>query len=266
MPQSENRGGTKPAAVGLGADKPLAGTAEPRPVAGYQLRFAGAELVARRSGALWWPGRASLLVADLHLGRAERFARRGGALLPPWGLHDTLARLEAEIEALNPARVISLGDGFDDDRAASMLPAEARHQIARMARGRDWLWISGNHDPAPPGPDLPGRSSPGLVEAGIQLCHDATSLADPPAPHIAEPAFSEPGISGHLHPVVALAGRRWRCFALGRRQLILPAFGSYTGGLEISQPAIRDLIRGGIAITCTTGMFAVPIPAGPRRR
>ena len=265
MPQSEDRGCAKSAAVGLGAEKPSAGPSEPRPATGYQLRFAGTEFVARRSGALWWPGRASLLVADLHLGRAERYARRGGALLPPWGLHDTLARLEAEIEALNPERVISLGDGFDDDLAASMLPDGARDQIARMARGRDWLWISGNHDPAPPGPDLPGRSSPGLVEAGIHLCHDATKGTDPSAPHIAEPAFSEPGISGHLHPVVALAGRRWRCFALGRQQLILPAFGSYTGGLEISQPAIRDLICGGIAITCSTGMFAVPIPTGPRR-
>ena len=208
-----------------------------------ELRFAGITFIARRSGALWWPERRMLVVADLHLGRAERQARSGGGLLPPWEVADTLDRLAAEIAALDPARVVSLGDGFDDDRAGEALDEAARQRLARLARGRDWLWIAGNHDRLPPGPGLPGRWLPELAE-------DATFRHE---------AGTGPDISGHLHPVVPLAGRRWRCFALGRNHLILPAFGSYTGGLAVHAPAIRSLIPQGRAICCSETMFTVPL-------
>ena len=208
-----------------------------------ELRFGGIGFVARRSGALWWPERRVLVVADLHLGRAERYARRGGPLLPPWEVADTLDRLAAEIAALDPLWVISLGDGFDDDEAAGALDEAARQRLARLARGRDWLWIAGNHDRLPTGPALPGRWLPELADA-VTFRHQAGT---------------GPDIAGHLHPVAVLAGRRWRCFALGADHLILPAFGSYTGGLDIRAPALRRLIPRGRAICCSEAMFTVPL-------
>ena len=60
---------------------------------GYAFDFHGLRLEARASGALWWPGGGWLIVADLHLGKSERMARRGGPLLPPYEGLATLERL-----------------------------------------------------------------------------------------------------------------------------------------------------------------------------
>lgn len=209
----------------------------------HPFRFAGAALVARASGALWWPARRMLIVSDLHLGRSERYARRGGALLPPWEVADTLDRLAAEIAALSPGRVVSLGDAFDDDIAAAQIAPEARARIGALALGRDWLWITGNHDRWPLPPGFPGQSAAALP-GPITLRHKAAQAPD---------------ISGHMHPVVRLAGHRWRCFAVGPEHLILPAFGTYTGGLDIRDPAFGPLVGGGIALACASRIFAVPI-------
>lgn len=211
---------------------------------GHAFRFRGEDFIARPSGALWWPGRGMLVVSDLHLGRSERYARRGGPLLPPWEVADTLDRLEAEITALNAKAIVSLGDSFDDDRAASCLAQEAKARLGDLAQGRDWFWITGNHDRSAPGTGFSGHGTT-CLPGYITLRHEAGQ---------------EPDISGHLHPVVRLAGRRWRCFVLGPDHLILPAFGTYTGGLDISDPVFTPLAHGGIAIACSPGMFTVPIP------
>lgn len=171
---------------------------------GYPFRFAGAGFIARPSGALWWPDRRMLVVADLHLGRAERYARRGGALLPPFEVQDTLERLASEIAALDPARVVSLGDAFDDDPAAHHIGAKDAALLRDMARDRDWIWISGNHDPGRLPANLSGVVVPDLPGA-ITLRHQAGE---------------GPDISGHMHPSTRLAGRRFRCFVVGAQHLI----------------------------------------------
>ena len=111
--------------------------------------LAGARLAARASGALWWPDERLLCVADLHLGKSERLARRGGALLPPYETAETLDRLAAEIAALAPARVVCLGDSFDDSAAGAALAPDQAARLYALAAGREWIWIAGNHDPAP---------------------------------------------------------------------------------------------------------------------
>ena len=122
---------------------------------GQPLTLAGARLEARASGALWWPDERLLCVADLHLAKSERLARRGGTLLPPYETAETLDRLAAEIAALAPSRVVCLGDSFDDSAAGTALaPADAA-RLAALAAEREWIWVAGNHDPAPP--PLAGR-------------------------------------------------------------------------------------------------------------
>ena len=113
------------------------------------IELAGARLEARASGALWWQAERLLCVADLHLGRSERLARRGGTLLPPYETAETLDRLAAEIAALAPARVVCLGDSFDDGAAAPALAAADAAVLAALIAGRDWIWVAGNHDPLP---------------------------------------------------------------------------------------------------------------------
>lgn len=217
---------------------------------GYAFDFNGLRLEARASGALWWPGGGWLIVADLHLGKSERMARRGGPLLPPYEGLATLERLAAETAALSPAVVISLGDGFDDLAAAGALDAGIAARLADLGRGRDWVWIGGNHDPAAPAAPC-GRFADLLMLEGVALRHEAEPDGGPNAGQV-------PDISGHFHPVVRLAGERRRAFLLGRDRLILPAFGAYTGGLSCDDPVLRALVPRGLAIAC--GVRAIPLP------
>lgn len=219
-----------------------------RQAEGVHLRFAGARLVARADGALWWPEQGALLVADLHLGKPARMARRGGALLPPWGDDETLARLGAALEATAAARVIVLGDGFDDSAAAQELGTAARARLAALAQGRDWLWVTGNHDAGllPGASAVPGRALAACSLAGIALRHQAGA---------------GPDISGHWHPAVRLAGQRRAAFLAGESHLVLPAFGRFTGGLYAGHPALAALVPAGIAVLTGPRAVALPWPA-----
>jgi DNA ligase-associated metallophosphoesterase len=214
---------------------------------GYAFTFAGQRLVARASGALWWPSRQWLIVADLHLGKSERMARRGGTLLPPYEIRATLDRLAAEIAALSPLTVVSLGDGFDDDAAAMAMPDDLRALLWTLSDRRDWIWVRGNHDPQPILPHLPGRSLP-VIETDLTLRHEAGQ---------------GPDVSAHFHPCFHLAGQRHRCFLIGREHVILPAFGAYTGGLICDDPALVALVPEGVAVLC--GARALPVPIGHAR-
>lgn len=214
---------------------------------GFSFGWQGISLEARPSGALWWPEGRWLIVADLHLGKSERMARRGGALLPPYEGLETLRRLGDEIAELDPACVVSLGDGFDDNLAAAGIDDAVAGALWTLAQGRDWVWIAGNHDPAAVG-DLPGRG------AAVLAIGDRVLLRH-------EPAGDGPDIAGHYHPVVRLAGARRRAFLIGQRHLILPAFGQYTGGLDAADPAITAWVPQGLAVACLHKALPLPLPS-----
>ncbi|MCB2111617.1 ligase-associated DNA damage response endonuclease PdeM [Albidovulum sp.] len=217
----------------------------------YAFELAGEALQALPSGALAWPGAATLIVSDLHLGRSERYARRGGALLPPYEVEDTLARLDADIGALAPRRVICLGDSFDD-LAAAALDERALLWLARLMAGRHWIWIEGNHDPGPVA--LGGEHRAEMALGPLRFRHVAT-----------ETGTGE--ISGHYHPKLGIAGRACRCFLADSRRVILPAYGTYTGGLRSDGPVLSALMGPG-AIAILTGAVARPLPLpreAPRR-
>ncbi|AJE45918.1 ligase-associated DNA damage response endonuclease PdeM [Celeribacter indicus] len=204
------------------------------------ISFAGEVLHLCGSGALWWPARRLLCVSDLHLGKSERIARRGGTMLPPYDTAETLGRLGDVIGHYAPKTVICLGDSFDDLAAADALAEPARLSLAAMQAGRDWIWIEGNHDAGP-------------VELGGSH-RDEVGVGPLTFRHIAE-AGAAGEITGHYHPKarIALSGRAVAraCFALDARRLILPAFGAYTGGLWTSDPAISALFGEGAKVVLT---------------
>ncbi|HMO08398.1 MAG TPA: ligase-associated DNA damage response endonuclease PdeM [Paracoccaceae bacterium] len=219
---------------------------------GVALALAGEALVARGSGALWWPAAGTLTVADLHLGKSGRLARRGGALLPPYETQETLARLDADIATLNPARVICLGDSFDDMLAGEEMDDGARLWLMRLAAGREWVWIAGNHDPGPLA--VPGSHRAEWAEGALVFRHAAA-----PVP----PQGGE--VSGHYHPKHGVAGRVRACFLLGGGRLILPAFGTYTGGLPATDPVLVALTGPG-ALAVLTGPQPIALPVLPHQR
>lgn len=219
-----------------------------------RLTLAGVAAEPRPSGALWLPGPRALVVADLHLGKAERLARRGGALLPPYADQETLANLAREVALLEPDSLVSLGDAFDDDAAAGALSDEAAAALSAIAGRARLVWVRGNHDPAPQGI---GAAAEAWRCGGIVGRHLPSSA--PPGPGSAE-------ICGHLHPKATLTarGRRLsrRCFLaaapeLGQR-LILPAFGAYTGGLDAADPVFDPLVgESAAALICAQDRVVV---------
>ena len=202
--------------------------------------LAGTTLSARGSGALWWARERLLCVADLHLGRSARLARRGGTLLPPYETLATLERLAGEVAALAPAVVVCLGDSFDDDLAAGELAPEARARLAGLMAGRRWIWVAGNHDPAPV--TLGGAHVAALALGPLKFRHEAL-------------AGAAGEVSGHYHPKLRLSlrGRRLAraCFLHDARRVILPAFGAYTGGLAADDPALAGLFGPDVAAILT---------------
>ncbi|MBA4491235.1 ligase-associated DNA damage response endonuclease PdeM [Paracoccus sp. S1E-3] len=205
---------------------------------GYAFNFAGQRFVARPSGALYWPTEEMLILSDLHLGKSERMARRGGALLPPFETRETLACLAAELHALRPARLALLGDIFDDDAAGIALPVEERALFASLIAAQETFLVSGNHDL------LTGAEA--LHRAGLWLRHIAA-------------AGQGPDISGHYHPKARVAGRSRAAFLVGTDHLILPAFGHYTGGLRHDHAVLQGLVPTGIAILTGRRALAVPL-------
>ena len=222
---------------------------------GWDFNFCGEMLTALPSGALWWQARQILTVSDLHLGKSERIARRGGTMLPPYETQDALTRLETDIAEMNPRTVICLGDSFDDLDAAHALQRENYYWITRLQAGRDWVWIEGNHDAGPV--DFGGTYR-------FQVTHAPLTFR-----HIAEPEASGE-ISGHFHPKATL---RTRGRAITRPALlfdesrvILPAFGTYTGGLRTSDVALDGLMKPGAqAILTGTTMCQIPMPRGSQK-
>lgn len=216
----------------------------------HPFTFCGTTLHALGSGALHWPAQDLLVVSDLHLGKSERIARRSRQLLPPYETADTLTRLEAALEQTRPAKVICLGDSFDDLQAGRGLAEEHRLWITRLMAGREWVWIEGNHDPSPL--EFGGTHLAQLAQGPLSFRHIASKDA-------------KGEISGHYHPKASLhlRGRMISrpSFLVDETRLILPAFGTYTGGLRSDDKALTDLM-GQHAYAILTGPTpcAVPMP------
>ena len=190
--------------------------------------FAGHSLLALPQGALFWPARRALLVADLHFEKASWFAGTG-QMLPPYDSLATLADLTALAAATGPAEIWCLGDSFHDSAGCERLPDRARAMLTELTASRRWIWIAGNHDR-----DLVDRCG-GEVMAEAEV--DGLVLR-----HEADPAEPRPELSGHFHPKLRLTvrGRRVarRCFVATETKLVLPAFGALTGGLDADHPEI----------------------------
>jgi DNA ligase-associated metallophosphoesterase len=196
--------------------------------------FSGTELMALPQGALFWPARNALLVADLHLEKASWFARLG-QMLPPYDSIATLSDLTALTVSTGAEEIWCLGDSFHDRHGCDRLPERARHLLASLTAATRWTWITGNHDPG-----IADHCGGEVVEEALV---DGLLLR-----HEADPSESRPELSGHFHPKlrITLRGRQVsrRCFIATERKLILPAFGALTGGLDAAHPEIVRAVGG----------------------
>ncbi len=196
-----------------------------------EMVVAGHRAVCDPSGALYLESDRILVVSDLHFEKGSSFARRG-MLLPPYDTATTLDALAKVIARYNPACVISLGDSFHDGDAAARLPAIYAAELAALMAGREWIWITGNHDPDHPA-DLPGETFTELALGKLVFRHEPSK----------SPCSGE--IAGHLHPAAKVVRRgqavQRRCFVSDQSRMIMPAFGAYTGGLNILGRAFHGI-------------------------
>ncbi|MBW8269776.1 ligase-associated DNA damage response endonuclease PdeM [Caldovatus aquaticus] len=219
------------------------------------LHLAGERLMLDPSGALFWPARRLLAVADLHLEKGSHFAARGGRFVPPYDTRETLARLAPLLRRYRPARLVALGDSFHDAEGhARLAPADAA-LLRRLLEGVEVVWVLGNHDPAAPG-DLPGRAAAEWQEGPVAFRHIGGGAT--------------PEVSGHFHPRATAptrcGGVTRPCFVADARRVLLPAFGAYAGGLDVGDPAIAALFPRGarLFLLGRERLYSLPAPA-PRR-
>jgi uncharacterized protein len=193
------------------------------------MRLAGVTLLADLSGALIWEEQSLLVVSDLHLEKGSSFAARG-VLLPPYDTVATMSRLATVIARHDPRVVIALGDSFHDRAAHERLSDCDRGALSALQARRDWIWISGNHDPAIPS-DFGGVVATEVAIGPIAFRHEPTGAAGE--------------IAGHLHPKARVPTRgrtlERRCFACDGERAVMPAFGAYAGGLSIRDAAFARI-------------------------
>ena len=199
------------------------------------IHLAGERLMLDPAGALFWPATGLLAVSDLHLEKGSSYARRG-QLLPPWDTHATLDRLTLLLRRYQPHLVVALGDSFHDDDGATRLPSSELARLKAMTQAHRFIWVQGNHDPSPPR-GVGGEWVEAFVTTALVFRHQAIASGD------AE-------ICGHHHPKASVPARGGSvsrpCFVADAHRLMMPAFGTYTGGLDVRDPAIARLFpRGG---------------------
>ncbi|MFD1695109.1 ligase-associated DNA damage response endonuclease PdeM [Roseibium aestuarii] len=199
----------------------------------HDIQINGRTIGLHDSGVLWWSEESTLIVADLHLEKGSSFARRG-QMLPPYDTVATLEKLAAVIAAFEPARVICLGDSFHDAAGSDRLPVTYRAMLATLQLNREWIWITGNHDPVAP-VRLCGECLSEYRLGGLVFRHEPSN----------DPQDSLGEICGHLHPAARVRryGRSIRrsCFVTDGARLVAPAFGALTGGLNVMDAAFGPL-------------------------
>jgi metallophosphoesterase superfamily enzyme len=168
------------------------------------LHFAGHVFEPLLSGALFWREQSMLLVADLHLEKFSSFAKRGH-MLPPYDTGLTLKRLERDLERTGAERVVSLGDSFHrDEGTATLLDADRLRLMALL----EHLGLTLTHEPR--------RGARGVI-------------------------------AGHLHPAAAVysngSATRRPCFVHDGKILLLPAYGSGAGSMNILGPTFAGLFN-----------------------
>lgn len=215
---------------------------------GHAFQLHETPVIALAEAALFLPRTETLVVSDLHFEKGSAFAAKG-VMLPPFDTAETLRRLGLLMAQLAPKVLIALGDSFHDLGAGGRLAESDKVKLESLVGQAETIWIEGNHDPAPPA-WLAGQRAGELAHDGLLFRH--------------EPTGRVPGeVAGHLHPCARVTGKRGgsirrRCFVTDGRSLIMPAFGAFTGGLNLFDPAFEGLFHGPIhalmpSVTGATG-------------
>jgi len=215
-----------------------------------EVRLCGVLVAALPEGALWIAESKALIVSDLHLEKGSCFALRG-QMLPPYDTHAVLMRLTDLMLRLSPEIIVSLGDSFHDGAGPARMDARDRTLLNVLMSRCDWVWVEGNHDGK--APETLGGVVRDVLHLGPLVLRHHPTHGDAPGE-----------IAGHLHPCAKVAGRgtavRKRCFALGHNRLVMPAFGAFTGGLNVCDEAFAPIFPDGATALVIGREKVLPAP------
>lgn len=214
----------------------------------HEIELQGRTAILDLTGAMYLPEDDALLVADLHFEKGSSFALRG-MMLPPYDTRETLDALKEAVSRLSPRTVIALGDSFHDIGGPGRLGERERDTLGEVQSGREWIWVTGNHDHTLPD-SIAGQVMAEVALGPLTLRHEPLVGA-------------QAEIAGHLHPVgkVVMRGRstRRRCFLTDGSRCIMPALGAYAGGLNACDNAFKPLFPNGFTahLIGTERIFAI---------
>ena len=197
---------------------------------GKDIRFGGQTFRLLPEGCAYWPSQHMIIVSDLHLEKGSSFLA-SGVFIPPHDSCETLERLSAVLNTYTPEHLMFLGDSFHDEAAYNRLDDKCRRQFSDLCNDYKVIWIEGNHEK-------------GFVPKGL-TSHESLDIEGLVFRHIAEKSNQKFEISGHYHPCATIRHKgkamRKRCFVESDKRLILPAFGTYTGSLDIKDDVLMPL-------------------------
>ncbi len=214
-----------------------------------KVHWADTELYLLPERAIWWPTEKTLLIADLHLGKAATY-RALGQPVPAGTTQENLSRLTALISRHAPKLIIFLGDFLHAATSRTPEVLAALDEWRTTHNDCEMTLVRGNHDSR--AGDPPARLRITVVDepylyGPFALCHHPQQHAT----HFV--------LAGHVHPVCRLSGRgrdsvRMPCFVTQVQQATLPAFGEFTGGWMINPgPKHRLYPVGGGKVWCLPG-------------
>jgi len=192
--------------------------------------FYGNKLSLDVSGVLFWPLKKIAIVSDLHLEKSSYLAKRGN-FLPPYESFETLKKLRNVLKKKNIKQLILLGDVFHDNYGYERLENSARDLFNKIIIQYNARFILGNHDKNINIPNL--KTLKKLKINNINLTHQLTQNLSIE-------------ITGHYHPKVVLLiqGNKISksCFIVSGKKIILPAFGKFTGGLNVESNTFDKIL------------------------
>lgn len=219
----------------------------------HSLNTRAGELVLDSRKVAFIPETKTLLVADMHFEKGSYLREFGRSVLPSFDTHDTLERLSQIVADYAPKSIIALGDSFHDVAADKRLSSEAAQRLNQlMTPSCDFIWVLGNHDPDIPSA-LDGQREDHIQTGGFLLTHH---------PYAVQEGIN---ICGHYHPKAKIKAKFGSvaspCFAISEDCIILPSFGTYTGGLYVSDPAFQAAMPNmtAVAMTYQNRIFTIKV-------
>lgn len=201
------------------------------------IKFSGHRLLLDAAGVLIWPAQDLIIFSDLHLEKGS-FLSQFANPLPRFDSKDTLKRMAQMVAIYDCQTVVCLGDSLHDGNALSRMQFDDLFALNSMVESvQNWTWILGNHDPEIP-LAIKGERAPHLQKQDLLLVHEPENLAE------FEGVRAQ--IIGHFHPKSSyrISNRKvtGKCFVCANNILLMPAYGKYTGGLDVKHEAFKPML------------------------